>query len=53
MEICKMRTEGLIVNKFICFSVNMGIEVQIGISMGYIAIWENLTQKWVLSQTWP
>ena len=23
----------------------MGIEVQIEISMGYIAIWENLTQK--------
>ena len=27
--------------------------MQIEISMGYISIWENLTQKWVLSQTWP
>ena len=29
----------------------MGLEVQIEISMGYIAIWENLTKKWVFSQT--
>ena len=40
-------------NKFICLSVNMGIEVKIEISMGYIAIRDNLTQKWVFSQTWP
>ena len=38
----------VIVNKFICLSVNMGIEVQIEISVDYIAIWENLTQKCIL-----
>ena len=43
-----MRTKGSIVNKFICRSVNMGIDVQIEISVGYIAIWENLTQKCIL-----
>ena len=28
----------------------MRIELKIEISMGYIAIWENLTQKWILKK---
>ena len=45
MEICEKDDLRVIIIKNTCLRVNMGIEVQIEKSMGYVEIRENLSPK--------